>query len=156
MSLLKPVTLSLSSHTIQSVNNNPWRHWKDPQTSQVNKWPDIFRKCPTGTKLRLCIKNPRKVNIPFGATAYLMLHRHHKIEFCIKMGRSASHSFINWCGAWVGGGGWGGREKSHRRLSINHNFWKAGWTKTDLNLKSFCSPAGRLLPLNQNINWTWS
>ena len=50
--LLKPVTLSLSSHTIQSVNNNSWRYWKDPQTSQVNKCPDIFRKCPTGTKLR--------------------------------------------------------------------------------------------------------
>ena len=49
---LIPVTLSLSSHTIQSVNNNPWRHWKDPQTSQVNKCPDIFRKCLTGTKLR--------------------------------------------------------------------------------------------------------
>ena len=49
--LLKPITLSLSSHTIQSVNNNPWRHWKDPQTSQVNKCLDIFRKCPAGTKL---------------------------------------------------------------------------------------------------------
>ena len=34
--LLKPITLSLSSHTMQSVNNNPWRHCKDPQTSQVN------------------------------------------------------------------------------------------------------------------------
>ena len=49
--LLKPITLSLSSHTMQSVINNPWRHWKDPQTSQVNKCLDIFRKCPTGTKL---------------------------------------------------------------------------------------------------------
>ena len=50
---LIPVTLSLSSHTIQSVNNNPWRHWKDPQTNQVNKCLDIFRKCQTGTKLRI-------------------------------------------------------------------------------------------------------
>ena len=51
--LLKPVTLSLSSHTIQSVNNNPWSHWKDSQTSRVNKCPDVFRNCPTGTKLRI-------------------------------------------------------------------------------------------------------
>ena len=49
--LLKPITLSLSSHSIQSVNNNPWRHWKDPQGSQVNKCPGIFQKCPSGTKL---------------------------------------------------------------------------------------------------------
>ena len=42
--LLKPITLSLSSHTIQSVDNNPWRCWKDPQTSQVNKCPDIYSK----------------------------------------------------------------------------------------------------------------
>ena len=49
--LLKPITLSLSSHTTQSVNNNPWRHRKDPQTSQVIKCPDIFRKFPTGTEL---------------------------------------------------------------------------------------------------------
>ena len=62
--LLKPITLSLSSHTIQSVNNNPWRHWKDPQTSQVNKCPDIFRKCPTGTKLRIAWKIQGKLITP--------------------------------------------------------------------------------------------
>ena len=57
----------------KSVNNNPWRHWKDPQTSQVNKCPDIFRKCPTRTELRIAWKKhtpktPRKVNNPFGTT----------------------------------------------------------------------------------------
>ena len=62
--LLKPITLSLSSHTIQSVKINPWRHWNDPQTNQVNKCPDVFRKCPTGTKLRIARKNPRKANNP--------------------------------------------------------------------------------------------
>ena len=68
---LKLITLSLSSHTVQSVNNNPWRHWKDPQTSQVNKCPDIFRKRPTGTKLRIANKNPRKVfKKPFGTTKH--------------------------------------------------------------------------------------
>ena len=59
--LLKPITLSLSSHTIQSVNNNPWRHWKDPQTSQVNKCPDISWKCPTGTKLYIAKKKFKKI-----------------------------------------------------------------------------------------------
>ena len=54
--LLKPTTLSLSSHTIQSVKNNPWHHWKDLQTSQMKKCPDIFRKCPTGTKLCIAYK----------------------------------------------------------------------------------------------------
>ena len=49
----RPITLKWSSHMIQSVNNNPWCHRKDPQTSQVNKCPDIFRKCPRRTKLRI-------------------------------------------------------------------------------------------------------
>ena len=58
--LLKPITLSLSSHMIQSINNNPWRHWKDPQTSQVNKCLDTFRKCATGSKLRIAYKKKTK------------------------------------------------------------------------------------------------
>ena len=62
--LLIPVTLSLSSHTIRSANNNPLRHWKDPQTSQVSKCPDIFRKCPTGTKLRIALKIQGKLITP--------------------------------------------------------------------------------------------
>ena len=62
--LLKPTTLSLSSHTIQLVNNIPWRHWTDPQTSQLNKCSDIFRKCPTGTKLRIALKIQGKIITP--------------------------------------------------------------------------------------------
>ena len=62
--LLKPIILSLSSHTIQSINNNPWCHWKDPLTSQVNKCPDIFRKCPTGSKLRIAYKIQGKLITP--------------------------------------------------------------------------------------------
>ena len=80
--LLKPVTLLLSSHTIQSVNNNPWRHWKDLQTSQVNKCPDIFRRCPTGTKTPHWIKNPRKVHNPFGTTPYSCLSTLHAAVCC--------------------------------------------------------------------------
>ena len=47
--LLKPIALSLSSHMIQLVQH----HWKDPQTSQENKNPEICQKCPTGTKLHI-------------------------------------------------------------------------------------------------------
>ena len=72
--LWNPVTLSLSSHTIQSVNNNPWRHWKDQQTSQVNKCPDIFRKCPTGTKLRIAYKTQGKLKIPLKPPIAVVCH----------------------------------------------------------------------------------
>ena len=68
--VLKTITLSLSPHTIRSVNNNTWRHWKDPQTSLVNKCSIIFLKCLTGTKLRIAKKNPRKINNHFGNTPY--------------------------------------------------------------------------------------
>ena len=34
----------------------------------MNKCPDIFRKCPTGTELRIAYTNPGKVNNPFGTT----------------------------------------------------------------------------------------
>ena len=62
--LIKPITSSLSSQTTQSVNNNPWRHWKGLQTSQLNKCLDIFWKCPIGTKLHTAEKIQRKLKWP--------------------------------------------------------------------------------------------
>ena len=75
--LLKLITFSLSSHTIQFVNSNPWHHWKDPQTSQVSKCPDIFRMCPTGTKLCTAQKIQGKLITPLAPShrATCIIHK---------------------------------------------------------------------------------